>query len=90
MSKNKTLPVITIEEWLVEMESLERQVDSSDSVMTSAEIGAVLGLGLQAIRKRLRRWIQMGKVKSARKKVMGVDGILYWVPAYLILKDKQP
>ena len=75
---------MTEEQYLLELEALRR--DAGDG-LTSAEIGAVLNLGVAAVRTRLKRWISEGKYEPTRKLIPNLAGGQSWACAY---RRKEP
>ncbi len=90
MSKTKSLPVITTEEWVSELERIGRESNSQNAALTTEEIAAVLLLGLAATRSRMRVWIKTRKLRRVTKRTSGMDGKLYPVPAYILCDGDEP
>jgi hypothetical protein len=79
---------ITREEWLKALQDAEEPVDAADpNVLTATELQAVFGVGRSATQERIARLIAAGKAKMTTKRVRFVDGRVYTVPAYRLVRD---
>lgn len=79
-------PVIEYEEWVKELNSLQRK---NDPGKTAREIAEVWGVSQRIAYERLRRLNQMGRVRMGHRMEPRLDGKLFPMPVYTVSVDPK-
>jgi len=75
----KPEPSFTVDDLLREVEAT---LVPSDEGLTTSELAERLGIGVSAVRRRLKQLLMEGRLLRVRKEVQGMDGRRVTVIAY--------
>ena len=82
-------PAVDRYDFLEILASLREKGDME--ALTLRELMKLTGLGIWAMRDRVRSAVELGKMEAVRKRVKGMDGTDAWAAAYRIVKtEKSP
>ena len=75
---------MTTDELIAALEDVRRLADNPEGFYTTDELSDILGIGLQAVRRRLKAARKADRLEVSAKVITALDGSEHRSPAYRI------